>query len=159
MKKLLLFLASCFGIAAFVFMFVAPLQLIHKLTEATLNQGWETFYFGYASESIGGISLLSYNGTTLPFIGYILSILGGVAILLTLIFVNKSNIKNLIYLASGLLLIVGGVFIFFTHKTFVDLNEILVKSYDVKITFAPILAGIFSCVGGLTSWVSFIFKK
>ena len=160
MKKLLLFISSILGITAFVMMFIAPLELVTEVFGKTDISAieWQNVMFGYAGENVFGATIGSYNGTILPFIGYILAILGGVATLSTLIFVNAKKTQKLVYLAAGLLLVVAGIFVLLTQTTFVSANEGF-EDLTLRMTFAPIFAGIISIVAGLTNWVSVVLLK
>lgn len=162
MKKLLLLIASALGIFSFVMMFMGNLET-HALSDVEIIP-WDQVFFGH-SEQILGSTHQVYNAAPLPFVGFLLTIVAAVVILVVLVLMNKkSKIQNLVFAVCGLVLILGGVFILLTKTTFVDANEDFVKVIEladgsIKMSAPLIIGGIASISAGVTSIVSLFFKK
>jgi hypothetical protein len=162
MKKLLLFVSSLLAIVAFFMMFVNPIEVVTTIAGTTniTSYQWNYVLFGYSgTETILG-NVGAYNGTVLPFVGYLLAIVSGLGILSALIFLSKkTKLQNLVVVCAALLLIVAGVFVLLTQTTFINANEGFEKIEGWRMTFAPIFAGIATLIAGSTSIVSLIFFK
>jgi len=156
-SELLLALTAMLGIVAFIMMFMSKLSLTGKLAGTTATVEWKEIFFDQKTTTGSTTTTTSY-GVTLGFIAYLAILLGGLGAVFT-IFMKNSSLGGLLAFLCGLVMIGFGICIFFIPSMFADKNEALATMYNIKLTVAPILAGIFAILGGILAVASPVLKK
>ncbi len=172
LKNILIAIAGLMGIVAFIFMFTGSITVKDGLLKTTVT---------YKNVVLGSNQIVTKIGSTvttanldkehalgllgLPFIGYLLVSLAGIGAAIVNLFLNVKS-KKIINLVLACLMVLGGIFIFFTTSSFLNLEEMeLVKkaveneSYTVAAGFTTVLSGIFGIVGGLSVCASEFVAK
>lgn len=155
--ELLLALTAILGIVAFIMMFMTKLSLTGKAGLTTGTMEWKEVFFNQKSTTGSTTTTTSY-GVTLGFIAYLAILLGGLGAVFT-IFMKNSSLGGLLAFLCGLVMIGFGVCIFFIPSMFADKNEAIAALYNIKLTVAPILAGVFAILGGVLAVASPVLKK
>ena len=130
LSKLLKFVVGALGIVAFIMMFMDQLS-IEILGQAKFDE----VLFGTEST----------EGAIIGFVGYLLLLVGGVLVLFTA--VSKSRFSNFICIISGVAMLLGSIFVFSIKGAFIDANSMSAAKDYIKLTFAPILAGVLGILG------------
>lgn len=143
LKKVYLLIGALFGVISFLMMFVAPLKGLE----------WKDVYFG-TSTSIGSTVISSTKGAWIPFVGFILIILGAIA--LALLAANIINQKKIGKAAAFILLpiLLGVICLFITKIQFVSANEIADALADkmelgIGIIYGAIFGGLSFFTGAI----------
>lgn len=152
-SELLLALTAILGIVAFIMMFMTKLSLTGKAGLTTGTMEWKEVFFNQKSTT----GSTSY-GVTLGFIAYLAILLGGLGAVFT-IFMKNSSLGGLLAFLCGLVMIGFGICIFFIPSMFADKNEAIAALYNIKLTVAPILGGVFAILGGVLAVASPVLKK
>lgn len=132
LKKILLLAGAALGLIAFIMVFVSPLS----------ESSWNEIYFTQKTETILGDVVV--KGAWLPFVGFILILLGAVA--LGLLAFNIIDQKKLGYISYAVLLpiLLGIIFVFLTKTNYIAVNDIAdIIANEIKLGAGPILGGIF----------------
>ena len=141
-KKILALVAGGLAIIAFVMAFVSPLKVAKTGDTAPALDVW------FGTERI--------DGTILPFIGFILALLGG-AYLIVRQFINISNDKIFFWIAIALL-VVGAILILLTETFFIaTLIKEVPEAFkaEAKTMYAEIYAlNIGAILGGVLAILS-----
>ena len=103
---------------------------------------WKEVFFNQKSTTGSTTTTTSY-GVTLGFIAYLAILLGGLGAVFT-IFMKNSSLGGLLAFFCGLIMIGFGICIFFIPSMFADKNEAIAALYNIKLTVAPILGGVFA---------------
>jgi len=72
---------------------------------------------------------------------------------------KNSSLGGLLAFLCGLVMIGFGICIFFIPSMFADKNEAIAALYNIKLTVAPILGGVFAILGGVLAVASPVLKK
>ncbi len=156
-SELLLALTAMLGIVAFVMMFMSKLSLTGKLMGSTGTVEWKEIFFDQKTTTGSTTTTTSY-GVTLGFIAYLAILLASLGAVFT-IFMKNSSLGGLLAFLCGLVMIGFGICIFFIPSMFADKNEAIASMYNIKLTVAPILAGVFAILGGVLAVASPVLKK
>ena len=87
----------------------------------------------------------STEGAIIGFIGYLLLLVGGVLVLFTA--VSKSRFSNFICIIAGVAMLLGSIFVFSIKGAYLDANSMNAAKDYIKLTFAPVLAGVLGILG------------
>lgn len=156
-SELLLAVTAMLAIVSFIMMFMTKLELTLKSTSLVSTIEWKNIFFGKTRTS-GSTSFTTINGVIMGFIAYIVILLGGLGAVFT-VFMKNKTLSGFLAFLCGLVMIGFGICIFFIPSMFADKNEAIKTAYDIKLTIAPILGGVFAILGGVLSVASPVLKK
>lgn len=156
LNALLRVVAALAGVVAFIMMFLNQIE-IHKVivnNDVVIGTyGMQTFFGD--PDSLDAIK----NGSVVPFIGYILAVVGGIAGAGALFVIKDKKIDKLVVAVAALLMVAAAVMIFMTSAAVKSANSDSLINYDYKMLFAPVFGGIMAAVGAAANVVSLILKK
>lgn len=133
LSKLLKFVVGALGIVAFIMMFMDQLSI--EIFGQKGTGKFDEILFGTESS----------EGAIIGFIGYLLLLVGGVLVLFTA--VSKSRFSNFICIISGVAMLLGSIFVFSIKGAYLDANSMNAAKDYIKLTFAPVLAGVLGILG------------
>ncbi len=142
LKNVYLFIGAIFGIVSFLMMFIAPLK----------GYEWKTVFFGQTG-------LFELKGAWIPFVGYILIILG--ALSLALLAANIINQKKVGKAAAFILLpiLLGIACLFLTKAQFVSVNNYKnVIADNIELGLSTIYGAIFGGLSFFTGAIGIAIK-
>ena len=174
LKNILLCVAALFAVLAFVFSFLVNLKLTGDSTSVTFHG--IIWGCNKAVETIGSVSHTdtydpAMHAAALPLVGAILVLVGGLAACLFGFVLKGKKWAKYAVIGSACLMVLGGVFFFFTYPAFcqsyaefvggdttaADIKD-LWKDSNPNVALA-VVAGILSILGGLSACGSQLLKK
>lgn len=147
LKNVYLFIGAIFGIVSFLMMFIAPLK----------NYEWKTVFFGSSKNLF--FPKEGVKGAWIPFVGYILIILG--ALSLALLAANIINQKKVGKAAAFILLpiLLGTASLFITKPQFVSVNGLNDAIADnIELGLSTIYGAIFGGLSFFTGAIGIAIK-
>ncbi len=168
-RGILIAVGTLLGILVFVFSFLVSVKSVNSafgVTSTTIENGviWGC---GSVKEIIGSTEVTKpidpkHGALVLPLIGAILALVGGLGACLVLLLVKDAKLSRICLIVCGALLVIGGVFYFFTInayyseaakrlKTTVEDLKKLADAAGTKVS-SPLatVGGILGIVGGLS---------
>ena len=168
LRNLLLCGGALAGLVAFIFTFLAKITVTYGMvTSQTKNVIWG------AKVQVGSDAWVQLGPAVLPMIGAILIILAalcaGAMLLAGEKLVKDAKLRKIVLWGAAVLMIVGGVFLFFTLQGYVhayvakmggDYDFLLkeMKEMNPKTTMS-VIAGIGAILGGLCIGVAPLVKE
>ena len=155
--KIARLLAFVLAVVAFCMMFVDQVQNVFTVTVGGTTIGEPTVTV-YTSQQVlfGEENLI---GSTFVFVAYLLIVIGGVLLLMTGLFSLKKRANSFMTLFCVLLMLFGGITVFFTKDLFVgaQTNSVIVELFNIgewSNTAGPIVAGILAILSSLVALIS-----
>ena len=152
--KLLVFVLS---VAAFVMMFFDQVQNVFAVTVGGTVIGEPTITLYTSQQVLFGEEELI--GATFIFVAYLLIVIGGALLLISGLFNLKKRSNTVGTLFCTLLMLFGGIAVFFTKDVFVgtQTNEAIIQLFkygEWSNTAAPVVAGILAILSSLVALIS-----
>ena len=123
LRNVLICCGAFLALLVFIFSFLTTLRLVDGSTTTT----YQNIIWGTNKEIVvnGGTKVEqtldpAYPAAVLPFIGVLMVILGGIGAVVVALVVKDEKIRKIALLACAGLIVVGGVFHFFTYSSFAD---------------------------------------
>lgn len=164
LKKILLLVAGLLGIVAFVMMFLpavgAQTKALNGKTSVDYIEGIKVL-FG-SKDSIAGIVSVETKGAVGAFIGYLLALLGGIAVVVPMFVIKDAKLQKIITLVGAALLVVATVLIFLEKVMYVGANELGdLESDYLKYVLGPgpIIGGLAAAFGAACGGISLFVKE